>query len=74
MSQPLDLIAQEYDLSLASLHAALSYCYDQQIEIDQSIAEAENFAEAFRKNYPSPLQKKLTTLEQNNGSDSLSPP
>jgi uncharacterized protein (DUF433 family) len=59
MSQPLNLIAQEYDLSLASLHAALSYYYDHQTEIEQSIAEAETFAEEFRKTHPSPLQQKL---------------
>jgi uncharacterized protein (DUF433 family) len=73
MSQPLNLIAQEYDLSLASLHAALSYYYDHQTEIEQSIAEAETFAEEFRKTHLSPLQQKLAALNQNDGSDSLSP-
>jgi uncharacterized protein (DUF433 family) len=73
MSQPLEQIAQEYDLSLAALHAALSYYYDNQIEIEQSIAEAETFAEDFRKNHSSPLQQKLAALKQNDGSDSLSP-
>jgi uncharacterized protein (DUF433 family) len=73
MSQPLNLIAQEYDLSLASLHAAMSYYYDNQAEIEQSITEADNFAEEFRKTHPSPLQQKLAALKQNDGSDPLSP-
>lgn len=73
MSQPLEQIAQEYNLSLASLHAALSYYYDHQTEIEQSITEAETFVEELSKNTPSPLQQKLAALKQNDGSDSLSP-
>jgi hypothetical protein len=57
MGQPLTQIAQDYDLSLAALHAALSYYYDQQAEIEQSITAAETYAEEFRQTNPSPLQQ-----------------
>lgn len=73
MNQPLEQIAQEYNLSLASLHAAMSYYYDHQSDIDQSIADSEAFAEEFRKNHRSPLQEKLSALKQNGESDPISP-
>jgi uncharacterized protein (DUF433 family) len=73
MGQPLTQIAQDYDLSLAALHAALSYYYDHQAEIEQSITAAETFAEEFQKANPSPLQQKLAILKQNDRPDSLPP-
>jgi uncharacterized protein (DUF433 family) len=62
LGQPLETIAQDYELSLASVHAAMAYYYDHQIEIDQSITDSESFAEEFRKNHPSPLQEKLAKM------------
>jgi len=62
MRQPLETIAQDYELSLASVHAAMAYYYDHQAEIDQSIAASEAFAEEFRQNHPSPLQEKLAQV------------
>jgi uncharacterized protein (DUF433 family) len=73
MGQPLTQIAQDYNLSLAELHAALSYYYDHQAEIEQSITAAETFAEEFRQTNSSPLQQKLITQQQNDRSDSLPP-
>jgi len=55
-------IAAEYDLSLASVYAALAYYYDHRAEVDQRTAEDEAFAEAVKKEYPSLLQEKLNLL------------
>jgi uncharacterized protein (DUF433 family) len=62
LGQSLAEIAGKYDLPMASLYAAVAYYYDHQQEIDQSIEEDTAFAEAFRRNNPSPLQEKLKTL------------
>jgi uncharacterized lipoprotein YehR (DUF1307 family) len=60
MGESLEEIAREYNLSLASIHAAMSYYYDNQQEIKRQTAESEAFVEGLRrKNYPSPLEKKL---------------
>jgi uncharacterized protein (DUF433 family) len=62
MKQSVESIAQEYELSLAAVHAAMAYYYDHQTEIDQSIADSEAFAEQLQQSSPSPLQQKLATL------------
>ena len=41
---PLSWIAEHYDLALAQIHAALSYYYDHQDEIDTAVREAEALA------------------------------
>jgi uncharacterized protein (DUF433 family) len=64
MGQSLEAIAQEYELSLASVHAAMAYYYDHQTDIEQSITDSETFAEVFRQSHPSPLQEKLAKLNQ----------
>lgn len=62
LGQSLEEIAGAYQLSLASVHAAMAYYYDHQEEIDRSIEEDKAFAEAFRKDNASPLQAKLAAL------------
>ena len=62
LGQSLEEIAGKYDLSLAAVYAAMAYYYDHRVEIDQSIEEDLAFAEAFRRNNPSPLQEKLKAL------------
>ena len=59
MGQPLNLIAEKYDLSLASVYAAMSYYYDYRDEIEQSIQKDESFADSLQSNYPSGLRTKL---------------
>lgn len=54
-----DEIATEYGLTLAEVHAALSYYFDHRVEIDRSIAEGEAFADSLRKQTPSKLQQRL---------------
>lgn len=55
-------IAAEYNLSLGSVHAALSYYFDNRAAIDQRTAEDEAYAESLREQYPSLLQEKLRKL------------
>ncbi|HVR99216.1 MAG TPA: DUF433 domain-containing protein [Thermoanaerobaculia bacterium] len=64
LGQELAEIAGEYNLPLAAVHAAMAYYYDHQKEIDGSIEEDLAFAEAFRRNNPSPLQEKLKALSR----------
>lgn len=55
-------IAAEYDLSLAGVHAALAYYFDNQEEIDARIAEDDAYAAAFAQSNPSKLRAKLGQL------------
>jgi uncharacterized protein (DUF433 family) len=62
LDQSLEQIAAEYDLSLASVYAAMSYYFDHRAEVDRRMEEEEAYIEAFRKNNPSPLRAKLKAL------------
>src|SRR5260370_42474605 len=62
MGRALEEIAGTYDLSLPAVYSAMAYYYEHKAEIDQSLDEEEVFAEAFRRNNPSPLREKLKTL------------
>jgi uncharacterized protein (DUF433 family) len=55
-------IAADYDLSLASVHAALAYYFYHRAEIDQRTAEDEAFAEELEKQNPSRFQERLHKL------------
>ncbi|NJL39351.1 MAG: DUF433 domain-containing protein [Leptolyngbyaceae cyanobacterium RM2_2_4] len=63
MGQSLEEIAGKYELSLASVHAAMAFYYDHRAEIDQRTAEAEAYAEAERLKHPSLLQEKLNAMK-----------
>ena len=52
-----DEIAAEYDLSLADVYAALTYYFDHQQEIDDSIRATEQVVEEMKPQYPSRLTK-----------------
>ncbi|NOT24328.1 MAG: DUF433 domain-containing protein [Nitrospiraceae bacterium] len=54
-----DEIADECDLTLADVYAALAYYFDHRAEIDQTIEESAAFVEALRQRSPSKLQLKL---------------
>jgi len=52
-----DDLVREFDLTLAEVHAGLSYYYDHQEELDAEIAEGAQFEAEFRKTLPrSPLR------------------
>jgi len=60
--ESLEKIAFDYNLSLASVYAAIAYYYDNQEQIDRRRAEGKAFAEEFQRNNPSLLQEKLRNL------------
>ena len=59
MGQTVDEIANDYNLSIADVYAALAYYHDHREEIDKNIRDDEEFVEAMKKEIPSKLAKKL---------------
>lgn len=59
MGHNVEQIAEDYNLSLADVYAALAYYYDHKEEVDRAIVEGEKFVEEMKKQYPSKLKKKL---------------
>lgn len=55
-------IAGKYDLSLASVYAAMAYYFDYRDEIDCRIAEEDKCVQALKHNHPSKLRQKLKLL------------
>jgi uncharacterized protein (DUF433 family) len=68
--QSLEQIAGHYDVSLAALHAAMTYYYDHQAEMDRIAREEEAVMESLREATPSLLKAKLRTL-RGGGANSL---
>lgn len=63
MGESLEEIAAEYDLPLATVHAAMAYYYDHREKIDRHTAESEVIVEEMTRNSPpSKFQKKLREL------------
>ena len=63
MGESLEDIAKEYDLSLASVYAAMAYYYDHREEIDRHTAESAALVEEMKRNSsPSPLQERLRKI------------
>ena len=59
LGMTVDEIANEYDLTLADVHAALAYYFDHRVEIDRSIKAGQAFAEALRQHSPSKVHQRL---------------
>ena len=59
MGKSVDDIADEHDLTLAEVYAALAYYFEHREEIDKSIEEGRAFVEAMRKSTPSKLRTKF---------------
>lgn len=59
LGRSIDEIAQEYDLSLADIHAALAYYFDHRAEIDRDIAEQQAFVDSLKNRTPSKVSQKL---------------
>lgn len=55
-----EIVAQYPQLTLADVHAALTYFHDHRDEILRQIRESENFVENVRAYNPSPLRQKLS--------------
>jgi uncharacterized protein (DUF433 family) len=54
-----DEIASGWGLSLAEVHAALTFAYEHLEEIRQAIRDEENFVAELKKNHTSKLKQKL---------------
>lgn len=63
MKQSLEEIKREYNLSLASIYAAMAYYYDHQAEIAQRRREGKEFAENLKRHHPSKLEDKLEQIK-----------
>ena len=57
---PEEIIARHPQLSLADIHAALTYYYDHRDEIQRQCREAEDFVASLRAATPSPLTEWLS--------------
>jgi uncharacterized protein (DUF433 family) len=55
-------IAGKYDLSLASVYAAMAYYFDHRDEINGRTAQEDELVEVLKQNHPSRLQEKLRQL------------
>jgi uncharacterized protein (DUF433 family) len=59
MGMSADEIATQYDLSLAQVHAALTYAYEHLAEIRQAMHEEDDFVEELFNANPSKLPRNL---------------
>jgi uncharacterized protein (DUF433 family) len=62
LGQSQEQIAGHYGVSLAALHAAMTYYYDHRAEIDQAMQDEDAAMQALREATPSLLQAKIRTL------------
>lgn len=56
LGKSVDEIATEYHLTLADVYAALTYYYDNQVEVDQHIREEKEWVERLKRKVPSKLR------------------
>ena len=52
MGESIEEIAMDYNLSLASVHAAMTYYYDNREEIDRRTAESDALIEELKRKSP----------------------
>jgi uncharacterized protein (DUF433 family) len=64
MGIPIKRIASEYDLSLADIHTALAFYFDNREEIDKNIADDEAFIDEMRRQHPSILSETLRAMRE----------
>ena len=72
--RPEEIVAEYPSLTLAEVHAALAYYYDNRERIDADIEDAKRYAEEMKaKSGPSLLQEKLRRRNADATDDSLPP-
>lgn len=71
LGQSLVEIAGKYNLSLASVYAAMAYYFEHREEIDRRTAQEDAQVENLRRDHPSRLEAKLKQM-RNESTDSLS--
>lgn len=59
MGKSVDEIATDYDLSLADVHAALAFYFDNRATLDAAIDEDRELVETLKRQTPSKLAQKL---------------
>ena len=62
--QSLIEIAGKYNLTLASVYAAMAYYFDHRQEIDRRTLTEDQQVEALKHHYPSRLQAKLNQINR----------
>jgi uncharacterized protein (DUF433 family) len=63
-----DEIASDFpQLTLADIHAALAYYWDNREEIDRQMDEAEILVDGMKQKYPSKLKAKLGSRDAKRG-------
>ena len=68
---PDEIVAAYPHISLADVHAALAYYWDNKDAIDQQMKEADEFVQQLKaQSGPGPLARKLAAMES--GSDKVS--
>ena len=71
---PDEIVSGHPSISLADVHAALAYYYDNRERIDQAILDGQRFVEEMKaKAPPSLLQQKLQRMNADAADDSVSP-
>jgi uncharacterized protein (DUF433 family) len=60
LGKTVDEISAEYDLTLSEIHAALSYYFDHQDEINQSLRQRDAFIKTMKAQFLSLRDKKLS--------------
>lgn len=65
MGMSADVIASEFDLSIADVYAALAYYFDHREEIDAETAADAAMIEELRKSFPSKLKPKVPGNDTN---------
>jgi uncharacterized protein (DUF433 family) len=64
---PDEIVSDFPQLSLADVHAALAYYWDNREEIQRQMREAESFVASMIKKYPSKLRVKLAGQDAERG-------
>ena len=66
---PEEMHFQHLHLSMAQIHAALSYYYEHQAEVDADIERRDRYVEELRAQQPdSPLRQRLRALKRERSS------
>ncbi len=73
MKIPLEKIAEDYNLTLGDVYAAMAYYYHYQEELDQYIKEDIEFAEAMRQKVAAENQKTIYEINKVYGNGETDP-
>jgi uncharacterized protein (DUF433 family) len=70
---PDEIVSAHPSITLAEVHAALAYYYENRVRIDADIQEGERFVAALKARTPSPLQEKLRQRNADAAGDPVPP-